>query len=48
MKPRGILRLLMWKFSMARWVEAPHRAFEGTLTSPMLSCSTLKASSIAA
>src|SRR5262245_38271178 len=28
------------KFSIARWVWAPHRASAGTCTSPMVSCST--------
>jgi hypothetical protein len=42
MKPRGMARPLMGKFSTARWVCAPHKASAGTLSSPMLSCSTRK------
>src|SRR5438552_16453420 len=39
---RGMVRPLTGKFCTARWVCAPHSASAGTLTSPMLSCSTRK------
>ena len=34
------------KFSTARWLCAPHRAEAGTLTSPIVSCSMRKPSSL--
>src|SRR5215470_7904687 len=42
MKPRGMVRPLIGKFSTARWVWAPQSASAGTLSSPMLSRSVRK------